>query len=221
MLTEDIQNENLDYGKFQWGKLTSIKFWLGPILNILIRSLDESVYSFNKIDDKYVKYYTLLQNNKWINVEGRNKVEISAGNKLVKMYQTLITDGGIKNDITSIAEVLGHVYSKNYKEIRDDLNVRGIAAHVTTTKAYYADAVREGSSIQMSRESLWNNYRTYNYTHKPPQFKVFSFPRTVAELVSIGILNTSDDRKYVSAAPELLERLLPFQSQLAQNELML
>jgi len=221
-LTEDIQKEILNYGKFEWGKLTSIKFWLGPIFNILIRSLDENVYSFNKIDDKYVKYYNLLKKNQWINVEGRTQVEISVGNKLAKMHETLITEGGIKDDVISIAEVvLGHVYSKNYKEIRDELNVRGIAAHVTTTKAYYADAVREGKSIPMTRETLWHNYRTYNYTHKPPQFKVFSFPRTIAELVSIGILQTSSDRKYILAAPKLLEKLLPFQAQLAQNELML
>lgn len=217
-LTESIQAEILDHGKYSWGKLPSIKFWLGSIHNIILRCLQENNFRADKFDKRYQRYYGFLESNKWIRHEDDERTQIIATNKLTKMHEKLVTEGGIKDDLNSVAEtILGIIYSKNYYEIRDDLKIRGIGSHITTTKAYYADAVREGKPIPMTRESLWLNYRTYNYSPKPSRFKYFTFPKTIAELVTIGIFRQSDDHKYISADPELLEKLLPYQTQLAQN----
>ena len=112
---------------------------------------------------------------------------------------------------------MGHIFAKHYVEIRDKLNIRAPASYVITTKAYYADAVREGRPIPMDQEMLLSKFRTYNYSHKPSTYKGFRFPDIVDELVTNQFFNYTNDHKSVTAVNELLNHLLPYQNELAQN----
>jgi len=218
-LTANIQQEILDYGKFSWGKLSAVKYWLGSLHGIIIRCLKENNFHKSRFTDRYDRYFDFLKSAGWINYEGDEKTQIVASNNLLKLHELLISKNQIpENDLDSLAEaVISSIYAKNFVQIRDELKIHAITSYVAITKAYYADAVREGQPIPMKMQSLWLNYRTYNYGPKSSTFKHFRFPRTVAELGSNNFLNVMNEGSHITAVPELFERLLPYQAELAQN----
>ncbi|MDE2588457.1 MAG: hypothetical protein KGL95_02170, partial [Patescibacteria group bacterium] len=147
-----------------------------------------------------------------------HKDHVSAGNKLTKLYEEVVKREN-SDDMNLTAEVLlGHLFASHYTEIRDDLNIRAPSIYVTTTKAYYADAVREGKPIRMNQETLWFKYRTYSYNPKSATHRSYRFPKTVDELISHDMLRHAvHDSNDIVATPDLLKRLMPYQEELAKN----
>ncbi len=217
-LTADVQQEILDYGKFAWGNLSAVKHWMGTIHNIILRCLKDDSFPSDNVPMKYQRYFEFLRSGKWIRIEGGDKPKVVADNKLKKLHEVLLHEEKVKHDLNSITDaVIGHLFAQHYVQIRDELNIRQLTGYVTTTKAYYADAVRAGKAIPMSENTLLTKFRTYNYSPKPSTFKGFNFPSTVAELVGNNFLKYSrHDEHIVTANPELLQILLPYQATLEQ-----
>ncbi len=218
LLTLKVQQEILDYGKFKWGKLSSIRHWMGSIHGIISRCIRETSFPSDNVSKKYTEYFEFLRSNNWIRIEGRNSPQIVASNDLTKLHEILLNDNLVKDDPFSISDaIIGHIFAKHYVQIRDELKIRAPASYVTTTKAYYADAVREGRAIPMDQNTLLSKFRTYHYTAKSPTYKGFRFPDIVSELVTNNFFSYTKDQKSIIAVNELLDRLLPYQEELAQN----
>ncbi len=217
-LTTDVQQEILNYGRYSWGNLSKVKWWLGTVHKIILRCLKDESFPSDELPERYQRYFELLRANKWIRIESGNKPKVIADNKLKKLEQELLSENKVKHDLNSVTDALvGILFAEHYVQLRDEFKIPQLTSYVTTTKAYYADAVREGRAIHMSESTLLNKFRTYNYSPKPSTFKGFNFPDTVAELVSNRFLKYSkDDERFITANPELLELLLPYQSTLAQ-----
>lgn len=221
-LTTNVQKVILDYGKFKWGKLTAIRYWFGTIHSIIVRCLNEDGFYIPSTPEKFVRYFNFLKSIGWIDSESHNerKTWVTSSNKLSKLHEELLKNPAIGDDANSVADVLvGHIYAEHFREIRDELRFNPSTIYLTTTKGYYADAVREGRSIPMDYDTLWFRYRTYNYSPKSSTHRQYRFPDIVGELVANDFLRQSKDKDHVTAVPELLQKLLPFQDELAQNVL--
>ncbi|MEX0640914.1 MAG: hypothetical protein WEB28_02920 [Nitrosopumilaceae archaeon] len=217
-LTAEIQKIILDYGKYSWGKLTNVKYWMGPIRSIIVRCLkEEEFYADQNVSPRYIRYFAFLDSAGWIKYQRGSHPFISKTNKLTMLYETLSTDHG-NADVGQVADsVIGNLCSEHYYEIRDELRLFGLDIYVTTTRAYYADAVREGKPIPMSQHRLWLKYRSYNYKPRPSVHKEYTFSNAVTELVSNNFLKRTKDEKFITANNELLELLLPYHDELARN----
>lgn len=217
-LTSKVQQEILDYGKFKWGKLSTVRHWMGSIHGIISRSLRETSFSSDNVPKKYTEYFEFLRSNDWIRIEGRNSPQVVASNNLTKLHELLLNENLVKDDLFSITDaIIGHIFAKHYVQIRDELKIYAPTSYVTATKAYYADAVREGRAIPMNQEILLFKFRTYNYSTKSSIYKGFRFPEIIDELVSNNFFQYTKDKKSIIAVNELLDRLLPYQEELAQN----
>ena len=220
ILTSQVQQEILDYGKFRWGKLSSVRYWMGSIHGIVSRCLRESSFSSDGVPKKYTKYFEFLRSNNWIRIEGRNSPQIVASDNLVKLHESLLNDCLVKDDVFSITDaVIGHIFAKHYIQIRDELKICAPSSYVTAIKAYYVDAVREGRAIPIDQNTLFSKFRTCHYSTKSHTYKEFRFPDIVSELVSNDFFNYTKDHKSIIAVNALLGRLLPYQKELAQNQM--
>ena len=217
-ITSEIQKIILDYGKDSWSKLTNVRYWMNPIKSIIVRCLKEGdFYAGQNVSPKYIRYFSFLESAGWIKYEGGSNPHVSVTNKLTMLDETMSTDNN-KRDVAEIADkVIGDLCSKYYYEIRDELRIFGLDIYVTTTKAYYADAVREGKAIPMSQHRLWLKYRSYNYKPRPPAHKEYTFSNAVSELVSNNFLKRTKDEQSLIANKTLLDLLLPYHKKLAEN----
>jgi hypothetical protein len=218
-LTMNVQKVILEYGKFKWGKITAIRYLFGSIHSIIVRSLKEEGFFAEAVPKKYIRYFNFLQSIDWLNAERQNKKTwITPSNKLSKLHEMLLNKKLVEDDINSVADALiGHIYAEHFSKIRDELRFNLSTIYITTTKGYYADAVREGRSIPMDYDTLWFRFRTYNYKSQSNTHRLYRFPDVVGELVANDFLRFSKDKNHVVAVPELLQRLLPFKPELTQN----
>ena len=215
-LTSDLQNEILVFGEKTWGTLTSVKYWLNPLRGIIIRTLSKNEFDVENATPRYKQYFEFLDSAGWINYIKSSKPKIKITNKLKALHHLSVSDTRF-NDVSSVSDlVIGSLYAHHFNEIRDELRIFGPDVYVTATKAYYADAVREGQSIPMSQYRLWLKYRSYNYHPRPNTNKEYSFPTVVSELVHSKFLQFSDDEKYITANPELLKKVLPHREKLSK-----
>ena len=164
----------------------------------------------------YKQYFEFLDSAGWIQYTKGAKPKVKAQNKLKTLHQNSIKNIQF-DDMGDVADqVIGSLYAHHFEAIRDELRIFGPDVYVTATKAYYADAVREGISIPMTRYRLWLKYRSYNYHPRPNTHREYSFPNVVSELVHNKFLQFSHDENYVVANSELLERVLPYHEKLSK-----
>jgi hypothetical protein len=194
-LTKEMEKELLLIGSNSWGKLTLVKYYLSPLYAMISNLLDKGYITLSEIrSKKNYKFFKLLLNSGYLNIEESNKTSYIMSNKFEKLKEKQYEL--INNlDIFGITEgIVGRIFGEHYEIIKDDFGIRPPTSYVDTTKAYYFDALRYGDIIKLKDKDIL--YSLSNFDGSLSRYDYMNFKKSLYELVNTTLLLKQEEFYY-------------------------
>ncbi len=209
-LTEKVEQEILRVGSSIWGELVYVQMLLRPMYTIIGEMITgRKLYSSELLKNpQQLKYAEFLKSNGYLDFKD-DKTYIASG-LLTQMAERLYSkydDAG--SDFIVTSKIIGGVFSKHYREIKNTLGAHAPSVYVDTSMAYYLDAIRTGESIRMSIKELWRKYRMIGHRNVTAEIGS-GYPAVIAEIVLGKLLDKQDDTQEIYANETVFKQLAPF-----------
>ncbi|MGI0094350.1 MAG: hypothetical protein ACREA8_09640, partial [Nitrosotalea sp.] len=132
---------------------------------------------------------------------------------LAEKFYNRYNDTG--SDFIVTSKIIGTIFAKHYREIKNTLGAHSPSVYVDTSMAYYLDAIRTGELIRMTVKELWRKYRMIG--HKRTTEVIGSgYSAVISEIVLGKLLNKNQDGQ-IYANEGVFKQLEPYGRELSNQ----
>jgi len=211
-ITQKIESKLLKVGKQKWGRLSLVKVFLRPLYNIINAIIKDGYMPFSIIkENRQEEYFNLLKRQDFVEFDPNDDHFIRPTNILTGLHKEItIKDNRFDTNLLA-EEVVGIVFSNEYRFIHSKMKNRTPSVYVDTTKTYYLNAVRIGAPITMDTNQLLSKFKIFSHSRRTS----YNFNTIISELVSAKLLS-KDSQENVTADKEVFQELLPLRKEILE-----